>query len=122
MAEFSRVMLSGSTQGRPIKISQTASAGNTIHTTGTSASIIDEVTMFGANTDANDPVDVHVQFGGTTSPDDERIVTLPPLSGAVLLVAGDPLTGTGAAGNVVRVYASAANVVTVTGWISRYTP
>ena len=43
MATFEKVLLSGSTQGKAIKVAATTSgsAGTTIHATGTSSSIID---------------------------------------------------------------------------------
>ena len=42
MATFTKVLLSGSTQGKAIKIAATTSgsAGTTVHATGTSSSII----------------------------------------------------------------------------------
>ncbi len=40
---IAKVLLSGSTGGMPIKVVATATTGTTIHATGTSASIIDEV-------------------------------------------------------------------------------
>ena len=38
MATFTKTLLSGSTQGRGIKVVATASSGTTIHATGTSSS------------------------------------------------------------------------------------
>lgn len=121
MATYSKVLLSGSTQGRPIKITQTATAGNTIHATGTSATIIDELTLFASNTDTTDRK-LTIEFGGTTSPDDLLEVTIPAEGGPVLVCAGFPLTGTGAAANTVRAFAATANVINVVGFVNRNTP
>ena len=118
MATFTKILLSGSTQGQPITVVQTASPGTTIHTTGTSSSIIDEVWLYANNTSTS-PVLLTVQFGGTSTPDDDIKVTIPPQSGLTLVVPGLILTGTGAAANTVRAYASAANVIMISGYVNR---
>lgn len=46
MATFSKQLLSASTDGRGIKVVQTASSGTTIHTGSTSSSVIDEVWLY----------------------------------------------------------------------------
>lgn len=121
MATYSKVLLSGSTQGRLIKVTQTATAGTTIHATGTSATILDEVTLFAVNTDTTDRK-LTIEFGGTTSPDDLIEVTIPAESGLVTVCAGLPLSGSGVAGVTVRAFAASANVVNVGGFVNRYTP
>lgn len=115
---ISKQLLSGSTQGRAIKVAATASPGTTIHTTGTSASVIDEVTLHAYNSSAS-AVNLTVQWGGTTSPDDEIKLSIPATSGLTFVVPGLPLVGTGSAGNVVRAFAGTANVVTVHGFVNR---
>lgn len=118
MAAFTKVILSGSTQGRAIKVAATASAGTTIHATGTSASIIDEIWLYAYNSDSADRL-LTVQFGSTTTPDDDIKVTIPTQSGLILVVPGLVLTGTGAAANTVRAYAATANVITISGYVNR---
>ena len=46
MATFSKQILSGSTDGKAIKVAQTASSGTLIHTGSTSTSVIDEVWLY----------------------------------------------------------------------------
>jgi hypothetical protein len=46
MAVFSKQILSGSTDGKAIKVAQTASAGTLIHTGSTSTSVFDEVWLY----------------------------------------------------------------------------
>ena len=121
MATYTKALLSGSTNGKQIKVTQTASAGDTVHTTGTSATILDEVTLYANNTDTTDRK-LTIQWGGTTSPDDLLELTIPAESGDVLVRTGVPLSGTGAASNVVRAFAATANVVMITGYVNRYTP
>lgn len=118
MATFTKVNLSGSTQGRPILVAATASTGTTIHATGTSSSIIDEVWLYATNTSAS-AVTLTVEYGGTTNPNDRIILNIPATSGLTLVVPGLILTGTGSAANTVRAFAGTTNVITVSGYINR---
>ena len=118
MATYSKVVLSGSTQGKAIKVAATASTGTTIHATGTSSSIIDEIWLYAYNSDTTARL-LTVQFGGTTSVDDDIRVTIPAQSGLVLVAPGLVLTGTGSAANTVRAFAATANVITIHGYVNR---
>jgi len=118
MATYSKVLLSGSTQGKGIKVVATASTGTTIHATGTSSTTIDEVWLYAYNSDTAARL-LTIQFGGTTSPDNDIKVTIPPQSGLTLVVPGLILTGTGAAANTVYAYAATANVITISGYVNR---
>ena len=118
MANFTKVNLSGSTQGRPIKVVATASTGTTIHATGTSSSIIDEVWLYAYNSSASSVV-LTIQYGGTSAPDDEIKLTIPATSGLTLVVPGLILTGTGSAANTVRAFAGTTNVIMISGYVNR---
>ena len=118
MATFAKVKLSGSTDGRAVTVAATASTGTTIHATGTSASIIDEIWLYAYNS-STDNILLTVQYGGTTAVGDDIKITLPSQSGLTLVVPGLILTGTGAAANTVRAYAGTANVVTISGYVNR---
>jgi hypothetical protein len=118
MATFTKTLLSGSTQGKGIKVVATASTGTTIHATGTSSSTIDEVWLYAYNSSTG-PVTLTIQYGGTTSPDNDIKIDLPATSGLTLVVPGLILTGTGAAANTVYAYAGTANVVTISGYVNR---
>ena len=118
MATFTKVLLSGSTQGKPIKVAATATTGTTIHATGTSSSTIDEIWLYAQNTSTS-PVLLTVEYGGTTAPDQNIQVTIPPQSGLTLVVPGLVLTGTGAAANNVTAFAGTANVLTISGYVNR---
>lgn len=121
MATFTKTLLSGSTQGQPITVVQTASTGTTIHTTGTSSTIIDEVWLYANNTSTS-PVVLTIQFGGTGAVQHAKPITLSPQSGDVLIVAGLPLTGTGGASptaNTVYAFAATASVITISGYVNR---
>jgi hypothetical protein len=118
MATFSKVLLSGSTQGKAIKVAATASTGTTIHATGTSSSIIDEVWLYAYNSSAG-AVTLTIQFGGTTSVDNDIKLSIPATSGLTLVVPGLTLTGTGSAANTVYAYAGTTNVITISGYVNR---
>jgi len=83
MATFSIVPLSGSTDFRGIKITTTASSGDTIHTAQASASLPDFVSIDIENTDTS-ARPFTLQWGGTTAPDDS--ITGVVLPGQILTV------------------------------------
>jgi hypothetical protein len=118
MATFSKLHLSGSTGGQPIKVVATTSAGTTIHTTGTSSTAIDEVWLYANNTSAS-AVELTIEYGGTTNPDNRIILPIPSKAGLVIILPGLTLSGTGSAGRVVRAFAATTNVVNITGYVNR---
>lgn len=118
MATFTKVLLSGSSQGKPIKVVATATTGTTVHATGTSSTIIDEVWLYAYNSSTG-PVTLTVEFGGTAAPDQNIKIDVPPTSGLTLVVPGLILTGTGAAANTISAFAGTANVITVSGYVNR---
>lgn len=121
MATFQKVLLSGSTQGRQIKVVATATTGTTIHATGTSSSIIDEVWLYAYNDHTSDVL-LTIEYGSTTSPDDLIRQTITTRAGQFLVVSGLPLTGTGSAANTIRAFAATANVIMISGYVNRITP
>jgi hypothetical protein len=118
MATYTKVLLSGSSQGQPITVVATASQGSPIHSTGTSSTTIDEVWLYANNTSTS-PVLLTVQFGGTASPQNSKPITLSPQSGDVLIIAGLPLTGDGSAAKTIYAFAATASVITISGYINR---
>lgn len=118
MATFTKVLLSGSTQGKGIKVAATASTGTTIHATGTSSTTIDEIWLYAYNSSTS-AVLLTIQYGGTTSPDNDIALSIPAGSGLTLVVPGLILTGTGAAANTVYAYAGTTNVITISGYVNR---
>jgi hypothetical protein len=118
MATYSKELLSGSTNGKAIKVVATASTGTTIHATGVSATVEDEIWLYAYNSSASAVV-LTLQYGGTTAVDNDIKLTIPATSGLTLVVPGLILTGTGSAANTVYAYAATANVVTVNGYVNR---
>lgn len=116
MATFSKTILSGSTDGRAVKVVATASSGTTIHTGSSTATTLHEVWLYAQNTDTT-ARKLTVQWGGTTSPDDEIELTIPAESGLVLVAPGLLIKGN-ATPLVVRAFAATANVVTIHGFVN----
>ena len=118
MATAVKRKLSGSTDGRGIKVVATASAGTTIHTAvaGTTAGTFDEVWLYAYNSDTVDRL-LTIEYGGTTAPDDNIKVTIAAQSGLVLVTPGLILQN----GDVVKAFAAAANVVVIFGYVNAIT-
>lgn len=118
MATAVKRKLSGSTDGRGIKVVATASAGTTIHTSvsGTTDGTYHELWLWAYNSDTVYRL-LTIQQGGTTSPDDDIKVSIAPQAGLVLVVPGLILQN----GAVVKAYADAANVVTIQGFVNSIT-
>lgn len=110
------IPLSGSTDGRPIKVAATSSPGTTIHTALSSATGVDTVYLWAANTSAS-AATLTIQWGGTTDPDDAHP------KGYSLSANGVPtLVASGAAlrnGLVIKAFSGTANVITITGYVRR---
>jgi hypothetical protein len=120
MATYVKKPLSGNAVGGPIKVAATTSPGTVIHTSESSSSITDEVWLYAYNS-SSVSVTLTLQYAGTSSPDNDIMLTMPSRSGLVLVVPGLVLIGTGSAGTSVRAYSSVANVITVSGYVNRIT-
>jgi hypothetical protein len=118
MATYTKVNLSASTGGQPIKVAATATTGTTIHTTGTSSADIDEIWIYANNTSASDEK-LTIEYGGTTSPDNLIEVTILAESGLVLVIPGLLLSGDGAAGRTISAFSANGNVINITGYVNR---
>lgn len=119
MATFSKEKLSGSTDGRMIKVAATATAGTTIHTGSSTATTYDEVWLYAVNSDTT-ARKLTIEWGGTTSPDDLIEFTVPSESGLYLIVPGLVIKGNATA-LVVRAFCATANVVNIAGFVNRIT-
>ena len=115
---IAKVLLSGSTGGMPIKVVATATTGTTIHATGTSSTIIDEIWLYATNTSASS-VNLTIEFGSTTAPDQNIILAIPAKSGLSICVAGLTLVGTGSVARTITAFAGSANVINIVGYVNR---
>jgi len=117
MATFSKIALSGSTDGKMIKVAQTATAGTTIHTGSATATTFDEIWLYAVNSDTT-ARKLTVEWGGVSSPDDLIEFTVPAESGLYLITAGLVIKGN-ATPLVVRAFCASANVVMIAGFVNR---
>jgi len=116
MAAYTKRQLSGSVNGRQIKIAATASPGTLIHTAVSGIVDFDEIWCYVTNNHTAN-LALTIQLGGTTSPDDLIQLTVPFKSGLYLVVPGMPLNN----GLIVRAFAASANLLSISGWVNRIT-
>lgn len=109
---ITKLKLSGSTDGRGVKVAASSSPGTTIHTAH--ASDLDEVWLWCVN-NSTSTVKLTVQFGGTTNPDDSIEVSISGRSGLYLIVPGLVLTNS----TVVKAFAVTADVLVMHGYANR---
>ena len=113
MATFTKLKLSGSTDGKAVKVVQTATAGTTIHTAHATA--LDEIWLYAHNSSAT-AVKLTLEFGGVAAPDDHIEININAEgTGLVLVSPGLLLTNS----LVVKAFAGTANVITLTGYVNR---
>lgn len=112
MATYTKEFLSGSTNGRQVKVAATTTPGTLIHTAHATAK--DEIWIWAVNSDTT-PRKLTIEFGGTTAPDDLIELTIPAEAGLLMVVPGLILSNS----LVVRAFCASANVVTVSGYVNR---
>ncbi len=119
MATFSKIALSGSTDGKMIKVAATATAGTTLHTGSATATTFDEIWLYAVNSDTVTRK-LTIEWGGVASPDDLIEFTVPAEDGLYLMVPGLVIKGN-ATPLVVRAFCATANVVSIAGFVNRIT-
>ena len=119
MATFTKKILSGSTDGKSIKVAATATAGTTIHTGSATASTLDEVWIYAVNTSASS-VKLTIEWGEATAPDGNIEVTVQPEAGLVTVIPGLLIVGN-ATPLVVKAFAGTASVIAIHGYVNQIT-
>ena len=114
MATYSKVLLSGSTNGKGVKVVATATAGTTIHTAVAGTSSMDEIWIYAVNSSAA-VVKLTLEWGEVTAPDGNIELTIPSESGLVLVAPGLLLQNS----LVVKAFAATANVILIHGYVNR---
>lgn len=113
-----KLPLTGAAYGKRIKVAATATPGTLIHTaTASTTDTIDELWLNVYNSDTVSR-EITFEWGEATAPDGNIKQTIPAKSGLTQVVPGDILQNT----LVVRAFASAANVLTVGGYVHRLSP
>ena len=120
MATFSKTTLSASSGGRMIQLNGFTPV--TIHTTGTSATIFDEVWLYVTN-NSNSSTGVYIEYGVSGTSERIEVLAPSPLGGLVLAVPGLLLAGTGSAGRTITAWFNGIGTdVYITGYVNRITP
>ena len=115
--DYQRRKLSGSTDGRGIKLAASTTPGTLVHTalSSVAANEWDEVFIQAVNT-SDTAVKLTVEWGGTSSPDDHIEVTIPAENGFTEVIPGHVLQN----GALVRAFAAQADVIVLHGYVNRY--
>ncbi len=115
--DYQKRKLSGSTDGRGIKVAALNTPGTLIHTalSSVAANEWDEIFIQAVNTSTSD-VKLTVEWGGTDSPGDLIEVTVPAESGFTEVIPGHVLQN----GVLVRAFAAQADVIILHGYVNRY--
>ena len=110
-------LLSGCTDGKPIKVtSTTTGAANTVHTAVAGTSSIDLIDIWATNNSAA-AVDVSIGWGGVTVDETLGPISIPADAGPVKIADKFPLQN----GMVVKAWAGSANVILLTGAVAGHT-
>jgi len=115
MATFTKTLLSGSTNGKAIKVAQTATAGTTIHTAVSGTSSLDEVWLYAHNS-SSASVKLTLEWGEATAPDGNIEINIGAEGTGLVLVAPGILLQNSL---VIKAFAGTANVVTLVGYVNR---
>jgi hypothetical protein len=115
MATFSKQLLSGSTNGKAIKVAATATAGTTIHTAVSGTASFDEVWLYAHNSSATS-VKLTLEWGEATAPDGNIEINIGAEGTGLVLVSPGLLLQNSL---VIKAFAATANVVTLTGYVNR---
>ena len=113
MATYTKLPLSGSTNGKPIAVSATGTPGTLIHTAQSGTSGIDEIWLYVVNSTTSN-VKLTLEFGGTTTAENIE-VTVVAESGLLLVTPGLILNNS----QVVRAFAGTTNVLNIVGYVNR---
>lgn len=116
-ADYTKMKLSGSANGRQIKIAATATPGTLIHTAVAGIADWDEIWVYATNNHTSS-LALTIEYGGTTSPDDLIPMSIPSKTGLFLIIPGFLLNN----GLIVRAFAQSANLICLSGWVNRITP
>ena len=116
MATFSKTILSGSTDGKGVKVAATATAGTLVHTGPTNTAHLHEVWLYAVNSSASD-VKLTIEWGEATAPDGNIEYTVKAENGLYLIIPGLLIKGNATA-LTVKAFAATTNVIVVHGYVN----
>src|SRR5262245_38808879 len=112
MATYSRVLLSGSTNGRNIPVAATATPGTVLHVAISGTSGFDEIYLFCANV-TGAAATLTIEFGGVLDPGDHLVksYSVPANSAPIPICTGVCLNN----GLTVRAFSGTASALNISG-------
>jgi hypothetical protein len=114
MATFTKTTFSASTDGKPILVAATATAGTLVHTGSTSTSTLHEVWLYAVNSGTS-AVKLTIEWGDATAANNIE-QTIPGEAGLTMVVPGLLLKGNATA-LTVRAFAGTTNVISIHGYV-----
>jgi hypothetical protein len=120
MATFTKTKLSGSTDGRPILVAATATAGTVIHTGSSTGTTLDEIWLYAMNSHSAD-LKLTIEWGGVTVPNDLIEQTITTEGGLTLVAPGLLIKGNASTALIVRAFAATTNLITIHGYVNQIT-
>ena len=119
MATYSRVLLSGSTNGKPVLVNQTTQGtAVTIHTAVAGTTSFDEIYVWCANTTGSAAtISILADDGSIVDPDDYYVkaLSIPANSPPIPVITGQVLNNT----YILKIFASVNNAITFEGYVNR---
>lgn len=112
---FSKQLLSGSTNGRPVEIIATSSPGTTVHTVQATATGAREMAYLWAVCSAATDMLLNLECGGTATTDLLEM-SITARDGPILVCPGVALTATS---SIIRAYATATGGLAIIGYVNR---
>ena len=113
MATFTKNLLSGSTTGKAITITATATTGDTIHTAVSGTSNLDEIWIYANNIDTVNH-NLTIEWGTTTVTAGNITLAVEFGKGVKLVIPGLLLQNS----LVVTAFADTTNVILITGYVN----
>lgn len=116
MATYSKVHLSGSTDGLPIPVAATATPGTLVHTAVSGTSAFDEVYLWVSNV-TGVAATLTLEWGGVTDPTHHLVkgYSIAANSGPIAIAVGQQLNNA----KVVRAFSGTGSALNIVGFIMR---
>ncbi len=116
MTTFTKAKLSASTDGKPILIAATATAGTLVHTAVAGTTNFDEVWLWLVNNSASDCL-ATIEYGDAAAGSNIQYLVL-SRDGLKCVLPGLPLQN----GATVKVFAAVTNVLSASGFVNQIAP
>ena len=116
MAIYSRVLLSGSTNGRVIPVVATATPGTLIHTAVSGTTSFDEIYLWVANVTGT-AATLTIEWGGVGDPGDHlaKAYSIAANSNTIVVANGPCLNNS----LIVRAFSGTASALNISGFVNR---